>query len=162
MSEAYTLVDDSPWRHKQSAHEYKRVPVLHFINFFVFRSRFVCSASHDNRRRTMDNQSSKCFRKCVPLCPRFMTPADTHDLYFGVDHMRLALEGCIYSEEPPLKLCPFLERWGTSTLRHSRDLNPKDRRSSWPGNLRFRFLNPRLPNWAICWIRKPIVWYLLI
>lgn len=50
----------------------------------------------------------KGFRKCMPLCPRFMTPEDTHDLCvvcLGAQHSRSTLEGvgCIHCDKFTVK-----------------------------------------------------------
>lgn len=82
-----SLVDGSPRCYKLSTCEYKTAPELHVINFFAFRSHLFVACG--NKDKIMEKPSRKCFRKCVPLCPHFMTP----DVCFGAEHVRLALKG---------------------------------------------------------------------
>ncbi|KAI2646766.1 Lamina-associated polypeptide 2, isoform alpha [Labeo rohita] len=52
--------------------------------------------------------TSKAFEKCADLCPRFLTPDDTHDLCvicLGKEHARDVLDGaiCVHCELLPMK-----------------------------------------------------------
>ncbi len=47
--------------------------------------------------------TSKAFKKCVDLCPRYLTPDDTHDccvFCLGEEHARDVFEGavCVHCE----------------------------------------------------------------
>ncbi len=59
--------------------------------------------------------TSKAFKKCVDLCPRYLTPDDTHDccvFCLGEEHARDVFEGavCVHCElfsiESSVLVCP--------------------------------------------------------
>ncbi|KAL0147760.1 hypothetical protein M9458_056936, partial [Cirrhinus mrigala] len=81
--------------------QYKRTLVEQDGLFFVFTDSLsgVCSKTVRDlfSWKTMAS-TSKAFRKCADLCPRYLTPDDTHDLCvfcLGEEHARDVLEGAV-------------------------------------------------------------------
>ncbi len=69
-----------------------RSPVNISPTFVVFRSHSFDRACEGIMEKT---KASECFRKCLPPCPRFLTPEDTPDLCImclGEERARLVLE----------------------------------------------------------------------